>query len=585
MIAFSEVSYSYGGGNLLSDVSLELPQGSLHFLTGPSGAGKTTIPEALPCRADRGGAAVLAGVLRRGADRCRIGGDGDADGAGRACRHPARRLPDAEDAHLMAHAMQWLRSLVFVVLMYLGMAVLGIGGLPYALISRRTTRHMVHIYTSYVRWIRDDKSPYFKELESELLQGDITEDSATAAVLTYLTKLEDVAKLEPCGIHHVEADAAARTGTITHTIARSSGARRTYCYRRNEYGYWTPWEQIKLEIEDNPVLPYVWRGRLLLFWLRILHRTPTDINQLPTGSSQPTKPLANLDLDTIRTDFKSSTQNSGRVQADALLCWSEYFNGTWSAVKTSDVGRPTYLGSFDPSGANSFDRSSVRLRVYERDDATLEVVIYGKASNPENPGEFFYTWFVMYNTHSLPIRAEDNPPTATPIANYSIQRIYYGQVAGTFDLTYYKDYPYEIVFSQNVLKPDLPISAIFPEDSQRLVDPWQAPFFLADQKRVFYVNTSVVPFFVWNYPGYGGVLDTYLRRGRIVSPLLPGSAVPPWPLRPHGAITVSNHPSRLRAEDIHIPSNIQSGHLLRFGDELIGPKGAVPISTTLTRRI
>jgi 1-acyl-sn-glycerol-3-phosphate acyltransferase len=53
----------------------------------------------------------------------------------------------------MAHAMQWLRSLAFVVLMYLGMAVLGIGGLPYALVSRRTTRHMVHIYTSYVRWI------------------------------------------------------------------------------------------------------------------------------------------------------------------------------------------------------------------------------------------------------------------------------------------------------------------------------------------------------------------------------------------------------------------------------------------------
>ena len=42
MIAFSEVSYSYGGGNLLSDVTLDLPQGSFHFLTGPSGAGKTT---------------------------------------------------------------------------------------------------------------------------------------------------------------------------------------------------------------------------------------------------------------------------------------------------------------------------------------------------------------------------------------------------------------------------------------------------------------------------------------------------------------------------------------------------------------
>jgi len=42
VIGFSEVSYSYGGGNLLSDVTIELPQGSFHFLTGPSGSGKTT---------------------------------------------------------------------------------------------------------------------------------------------------------------------------------------------------------------------------------------------------------------------------------------------------------------------------------------------------------------------------------------------------------------------------------------------------------------------------------------------------------------------------------------------------------------
>jgi cell division transport system ATP-binding protein len=42
VIAFTEVSYSYGGGNLLSDVTLDLAQGSFHFLTGPSGAGKTT---------------------------------------------------------------------------------------------------------------------------------------------------------------------------------------------------------------------------------------------------------------------------------------------------------------------------------------------------------------------------------------------------------------------------------------------------------------------------------------------------------------------------------------------------------------
>lgn len=42
MIAFDNAAYSYGGGELLSEVSLRLASGSFHFLTGPSGSGKST---------------------------------------------------------------------------------------------------------------------------------------------------------------------------------------------------------------------------------------------------------------------------------------------------------------------------------------------------------------------------------------------------------------------------------------------------------------------------------------------------------------------------------------------------------------
>lgn len=42
MIALENAAYNYGGGELLSDISLRLAPGSFHFLTGPSGAGKTT---------------------------------------------------------------------------------------------------------------------------------------------------------------------------------------------------------------------------------------------------------------------------------------------------------------------------------------------------------------------------------------------------------------------------------------------------------------------------------------------------------------------------------------------------------------
>ncbi len=43
MIELEQVAYTYGGGELLSDVSIKLAPGSFHFLTGPSGTGKTTL--------------------------------------------------------------------------------------------------------------------------------------------------------------------------------------------------------------------------------------------------------------------------------------------------------------------------------------------------------------------------------------------------------------------------------------------------------------------------------------------------------------------------------------------------------------
>lgn len=42
MIAFENAAYSYGGGELLSEITLKLAPGSFHFLTGPSGSGKST---------------------------------------------------------------------------------------------------------------------------------------------------------------------------------------------------------------------------------------------------------------------------------------------------------------------------------------------------------------------------------------------------------------------------------------------------------------------------------------------------------------------------------------------------------------
>jgi len=43
VITLSDITYGYGGNDLFKGVDLELTPGSFHFLTGPSGAGKTTL--------------------------------------------------------------------------------------------------------------------------------------------------------------------------------------------------------------------------------------------------------------------------------------------------------------------------------------------------------------------------------------------------------------------------------------------------------------------------------------------------------------------------------------------------------------
>jgi len=52
----------------------------------------------------------------------------------------------------MGHAFQWLRSLVFVIQIYVAMAVLGIVFAPYALVSRKGALTACKLYCRWVLW-------------------------------------------------------------------------------------------------------------------------------------------------------------------------------------------------------------------------------------------------------------------------------------------------------------------------------------------------------------------------------------------------------------------------------------------------
>ncbi|HEX7956203.1 MAG TPA: neuraminidase-like domain-containing protein, partial [Pyrinomonadaceae bacterium] len=399
--------------------------------------------------------------------------------------------------------------------------------------------------------LRDDKSPIFKEVESELLQSDITEETAAAALLNYLSKLEEIAKLEPCGIHHVDADPAMRTGEVDHVIARTAGGHRRYYYRRREFGLWTPWEHVKLDIEDNPVAPVVWRGRLLLFWLRVMQQGVVD-KAAQGPSAKPGNTTPGSTLGELAADAKDSAKT--KMAAQAVLCWSEFYNGKWQPAHTSEVERPAELGKFFPAGPGAFQRSALRLRFDEEGDA-LRVGVYGGGNAS----------FLLYNTHSLPAHGASASGGKKSVGGMQLVAINVAEwreftgAVGDLTLTYGSG----MVLlggglTRHVLKPLLPPKIVEPH--HRLADPWGAPFFLEDWRHVFFVTTAEEPVLVKDSFDYGVAVN------------------------PGGATGVSFTPQfqaggaagrQFVTEDAALPPAAGPAGGVWFGGTLIGPGGAL----------
>ncbi|MER3423935.1 MAG: PA14 domain-containing protein,virulence plasmid 28 protein, partial [Nitrospiraceae bacterium] len=392
--------------------------------------------------------------------------------------------------------------------------------------------------------LRDDPSPFFKETMSELLQGDITEERAAVALLNYLSKLEEVAKLEPCGLHYVPADPVKRTGEVVHVIARTAGARRKYYYRRYEYGYWTPWEEIKLDIEDNPVIPVIWNDRLFLFWLRILKQGPNTVE----------KPFSKEgDFTSLKTSDIKTDPPKARVQA--VLCWSEYYNGKWQATRTSDVARPLGLGEFAP---DSFDRSKLSLSVLFWTKGALRLIVSYENS--------FGASFFLHNAYSTPeLREGKKEPHFSPKraleTTTDVLRIGYPDFNTANDVVHN-------AISDRAVQPNHPVEG----------DPWDPPFFYEDARHVFYVTTEGQASWVpeWNFPWIP-------HRPPLVVPRVPPLVVPPIPIPdPIGPVTKQPgfgtiNPSpveRYVTEDAYIQRGIGTSGTVRYGEKEIGVAGS-----------
>ncbi|HQY22629.1 MAG TPA: neuraminidase-like domain-containing protein, partial [Gammaproteobacteria bacterium] len=169
--------------------------------------------------------------------------------------------------------------------------------------------------------LRDNKSPFFKDLESELLQGELTDEIAEQKFMHYLEKLDEVSRLDICGIYE-DHDAKEM-----HVFGRTFNTPPKYFYRKldKKTQVWTAWEHVPLDIQGNEdgdsagvhLMPVVWNRRLYLFWPIFTEKSDKEkIERDREPHKQWKKRKADSEAQSNRTkQLKSQeSQNKARIQ-------------------------------------------------------------------------------------------------------------------------------------------------------------------------------------------------------------------------------------------------------------------------------
>lgn len=140
--------------------------------------------------------------------------------------------------------------------------------------------------------LRDEKSPFFRELENELTQNDITTDTAGTAFLNYLEKLDAVANFVDLRAMFNEVISAQES--VLHVIGRRRSSQTPeYYYRKRVNGArWTTWEPVGIDINSNLLVASVFNRRLFLFWPQLIEKSepPTKVSTPTAGKSDTSTP-------------------------------------------------------------------------------------------------------------------------------------------------------------------------------------------------------------------------------------------------------------------------------------------------------
>lgn len=193
-------------------------------------------------------------------------------------------------------------------------------------------------------------SDLFQTLESDLLQGDVTDDLANQAFLKYLTGLELRARLDVVATYFDQNLTNAGLSTL-HVLARTYSHPHKYFYRTYSSSVWSAWIAVTPDIDGDHIALAIWKGRLNVFWVTWITQT-----QAPSSTSSDDTQLSSLQFSSLTGDISSAGKATKTVQVQ--LHWCEYYQGKWSTRISSDINKYSPIAVSD-----AFDPSQVRIRI------------------------------------------------------------------------------------------------------------------------------------------------------------------------------------------------------------------------------
>ncbi|WP_344879233.1 hemopexin repeat-containing protein [Nonomuraea antimicrobica] len=121
--------------------------------------------------------------------------------------------------------------------------------------------------------LRDTKTPAFRELENDLLQGEITTENVQRAYKRYLDEYTEVSRLSIAGAYVYREDGAEEGVRRLVLFGRTRTEPRRYYYRAAEFrdgerlsATWEPWLKVDAQIDSDRVDPVHAFGRVFVFW-------------------------------------------------------------------------------------------------------------------------------------------------------------------------------------------------------------------------------------------------------------------------------------------------------------------------------